>query len=304
MHELRGIMPALVTPFSRSNELDEDGFLWIVKNSLASGVHGLIVSGSLGEFPNLSDLERQKVIKIAVDEVNGKIPILAGVGSASTDHAVSLGKQAADCGADFALVLPPFYYQTQEEAVFKHYELIANSIDIPVVIYNFPGTTKINMSPPLVAKLAGLEGIVGIKNTVDSVVHFRELVRLTKPQKKSFAVLAGMEDYLIPALLLGGQGSVSGLGNFVPQVLVEIYNRVMDNRIREAADLFNRVIIPLKVLAPPPEPIGALKVGLKIVSGKTTTIVRPPLQSAPEGTETSMRSFLKEAGLIPAEVSA
>jgi 4-hydroxy-tetrahydrodipicolinate synthase len=297
-------MPALVTPFSRSNELDEDGLRWLVQNSLANGVHGLIVSGSLGEFPNLSDQERQKAIRIAADEVGGKIPVLAGVGSASTDRAISLGKQAADSGADFVLVLPPFYYQIQEEAVFKHYELIANSIDIPIVMYNFPGATKINMSPELVAKLAGLEGIVGIKNTIDSLVHFRELVRLTKSEKKSFAVLAGMEDYLIPALLLGGQGSVSGLSNFVPQVLVEIYNQVMENRIREAADLFNRVVIPLKTLAPPPEPIGALKTGVKIVSGKTTAIVRPPLLPAPEGTERAMRSFLKEAGLIPAEVSA
>ncbi len=160
------------------------------------------------------------------------------------------------------------------------------------------------MSPDLVARLAGLEGIVGIKNTVDSVLHLSEVVRVTKAKRKSFSVLAGMEEYLIPGLLLGAQGSVSGLSNFIPQILVQIYNKVMENRIDEATALFNRVLIPLKALAPPPELVSALKLGVKIVSDKTTAIVRPPLESAPEITETEIRDFLRQAGLVPAKVSA
>ena len=299
MEQLHGILPALVSPFTEHNEFDKDGFRWLCRNSIEKGVHGLVLGGSLGEFPNLSNEERLTAIRIAVDEANGKIPVLAGSSSASTDEAIVLARQAKDEGADAAMILPPFYYQSTEEAVFRHYDTIAHAVDIPIVIYNFPATTKVNLSPTFVAKLAKVDGIAGIKNSVDSMVHLRELVRLTR-DIRTFSVVPGMEDYLIPGLLVGAKGSVSGLSNFVPQIIVKIYEEYMKGSIKEASDLFNRVVVPLKALAPPPEPISALKIGASLV-GPVSARVRLPILDAPDGTREAMKKFLGSSGLLPAE---
>jgi len=296
--EFHGIIPALVTPFTVRDEVDTAGLRWIVSNCVKNGAHSIIVNGSLGEFTNLNAAERQSIIKTVIEEVNGKIPVIVGVGSPGTKNAVELAKQAAEMGADALCVLPPFYFQVGEEAVFAHFKTIAESVDKPIMLYNFPGTTKITMSPSLVARLAQVDGIVAIKNSFDSVVHLRELVRLTK-DIKTFSVIAGLEDLLLPGLMLGAKGSVSGLSNFVPQVLVEIYNRFTSGNISGAAELFNTVVVPLKVLAPAPEPISALKIGVKLVSGKTNAMVRYPLLDAAQGTEEKMGAFLRAQGLIP-----
>jgi 4-hydroxy-tetrahydrodipicolinate synthase len=302
MKDIHGILPAMVTPFTSDDRFDEKGFRWICENSLRAGVHGFIVNGSLGEFPSLRPAERRRVIELAVEVASGKqIPVMVGVGSASTNEAVDRAKEASELGADCLLVLPPFYYQVGEDALFSHFKTVAESVDVPVVMYNFPGTTKVNLSPALVARLADTGRIVGIKNSVDSLIHLRELVRLTAGKK--FDVLSGMEDYLLPGLLLGTKGTASGFSNFIPQVLVEIYESFMKGDVRRSSDLFNKIVVPLKALAPPPEPISALKIGVKLVSGITTSHVRLPLVDAPPGTEKMMGVILKENGLIPVRAS-
>jgi 2-dehydro-3-deoxy-D-pentonate aldolase len=297
MKEFRGIFPALVSPFTQQGALDPVALRWLCRNCVEKEVDGLILGGSLGEFPNLTFDEKEAALRVAIDEVNGKIPILAGANSASTDESIRLAKMAKDVGADAALVLPPFYFQVTDEAVFRHFDAVAHAVDLPVMVYNFPGTTKVNLTPPFIARLAHVEGIVGVKNSVDSVIHLREIVRLTKGIK-GFSVLAGMEDYLIPGLLLGAHGSVSGLSNFVPQVLVNIYRDFVAGNIAKASETFNTTIVPLKALAPPPEPISALKIGASLV-GPVGTRVRLPLLDAPAGTKESMSELLADRGLLP-----
>ena len=287
----------MVTPFTSKDELDVKGFRWICDNAISSGVHGLILNGSLGEFVSLRQGERQKIIEVAVEAASGKLPVIVGVGNAATNMAVDLAKEAAGLGADYLMVLPPFYYQIGDDALFAHYKTVADSVDIPTIIYNFPGTTKVNINPALVAKLADSTSIVGIKNSVDSLIHLRELVRLTAG--KNFSVLSGMEDYLLPGLLLGTKGTASGFSNFIPQVLVKIYDDFNRGDVKKASDLFNKVVVPLKALAPPPEPISALKIGVKLVSGVTTSHVRLPMVDAHPDTEKKMGAILRDNGLIP-----
>ena len=295
----KGVMPALVTPFTKSDEIDESALRWLARNAIEGGVHGVICSGSLGEFPCLTDEERQKVIKTVVDETNGKVPVIAGVGSGSTKIAITLAREAADIGVDAIEALPPFYFNIGDEAVLTHYQKLASSANVPIIIYNFPGTTKVVMSPALIAKLAEIPNIIGIKNSVDSLIHLKQIVRNTREvsKKKPFAVLCGIEDYLVPGMLLGVKGTVSGFSNFIPKVLVQMYDYCISGKVTEAAELYNRIVAPLKDLAPPPEPVGALKTGASIF-GPVNTAVRLPLLDPPKDTVAKMKAILQQEGLL------
>jgi len=290
-------MPALVTPFTKSDEVDTNGSRWLCRNAIEGGVHAVVCAGSLGEFPCLTDEERRTVIKTVVDEANGKVPVIAGVGSGSTKISVMIAKEAEDIGVDAVEVLPPYYFNVGDDAVFAHYEKLASSVNVPVIIYNFPGTTKVNMSPALVGKLSDVPNIAGIKNSVDSFLHLRGIIRSTRNAKKPFVVLSGIEDYLIPGMLLGVKGTVSGFSNFIPKSLVQIYNYCVEGKIKEASDIYNRIITPLKELAPPPEPIGALKTGASLF-GPINTMVRLPLLDPPKDTAAKMREILNKEGML------
>lgn len=292
-------MPALVTPFTKSDEVDTQASRWLVRNAIDSGVHALICMGSLGEFPSLTDEERKTVIKTVVDEANGRVPVIAGVGSGSTKTSIIMTNEAADIGVDAVEALPPFYFNIGDEAVFQHYEKLASSAKVPVFIYNFPGTTKVTMSPALVARLAELPNIIGIKNSVDSLIHLRSIIRSTREisKRKPFAVFCGIEDYLIPGMLLGATGTVSGFSNFIPKVIVQIYENCKNGRITEAFDLYNNIVAPLKELAPPPEPVGALKTGASLF-GSVNTTVRLPLLDPAKDTGAKMKAILQKEGLL------
>jgi 4-hydroxy-tetrahydrodipicolinate synthase len=295
--EFKGVIPALVTPYTKSDEVDVGAIKWLVRNAIDNEVYGLMVVGSLGEFPSLTQAERALVIAAAAEEANGKVPIIAGIGSASTKMAIAFAKDAAENGADFLLALPPYYYNISDQAIYAHYESIASAVELPIILYNFPGTTKINLTPAMIAKLAQIDNIVGLKNSVDSLIHLRQVLSLMRDSKKPFSVLAGMEDYMLVGLLLGAKGTVSGLGNFIPGTLVRIYNDFMRGKVLEASELFNRVVVPLKSLAPPPEPIGALKMGASLM-GPVNTAVRAPLTAATEETRNAMKAFLEKEGLL------
>lgn len=292
-------MPALVTPFTSSDEIDTNALRWLAGRAVENGVHSVICTGSLGEFPSLTDEERRLVQRTVVDEVNGRVPVIAGVGSGSTKTAIIIAREAADIGVDAVEALPPFYFNIGDEAVFRHYEKLASSVSVPVFIYNFPGTTKVSMSPALVARLAEIPNIVGIKNSVDSLTHLRSIILSTREvsKRKPFAVLCGIEDYLIPGLLLGAKGTVSGFSNFIPRVLVQIYDNCVNGKVVEAADLYNRVVGPLKEIALPPEPVGALKMGASLF-GPVNTSVRLPLLDPPMETAMKMKTILQREGLL------
>src|SRR5579872_4952438 len=286
-------MPALVTPFTKSDDVDIAGSRWLCRNAIDNGVHAVVCAGSLGEFPALTDDERQRVIKAVVDEANGKVPVIAGVGSGSTKTSIIIAKEAKDIGVDAIEALPPFYFNIGDEAVYQHYEKLAQSVDVPIMVYNFPGTTKVNMSPGLIARLAELPNIIGIKNSVDSLIHLRQILRSTRNAKKPFAVLSGIEDYLIAGMLLGIKGTVSGLSNFVPKTVVDIYENCKKGKIIEASDIYNNIVSPLKELTPPPEPVGALKTGASLF-GPINTAVRLPLLPPPPDTAAKMSAFLQK----------
>ena len=217
-----GVYPAIVTPFLRDieNSLDITGLKNNIEFLLSQGVHGIVPCGSTGESATLSFHEHEKVIKVAIETVNGRVPVLAGAGSNNTLEALKLTKAAKDLGADGVLIISPYYNKPNQSGLIKHYSRIA-SVGLPVVVYNVPGRTGQNLLPELVAKLADIPEIFAIKEASGDIGQISRVIELT--QDKDFCVLSGDDNITLPILALGGKGVISVAANVEPRRMVDMY---------------------------------------------------------------------------------
>jgi len=224
----------MVTPFKPDYSLDEKGTKFLINYLIEKGVDGLIIGGSLGEFVELTVEERKRLAEIAVDQVKGRVPLIVGTGSTSTDISIELTKHAEKIGADAAMVVLPYYWPLREEEVYEHFSSIAKRVNIPLVIYNFPVATGKNIEPRLVGKLAHeYPNIVAFKDSIHSVKHMQDVLWETR-DLDYFTVTAGMEDYSLAILTTGGHGFVTGSGNFYPDLPVKIYREFKAGNIKAA----------------------------------------------------------------------
>ena len=218
--DLQGIIVALVTPFDTHDKLDELRLRTHVDFVLENGVHGLFPCGSTGEGPKMGIEERNRVIDLVVDQANGRVPVLAGVASASTTEAVEATKYAENVGADAVVILPPYYYRPSQEALKEHYETIAGATRLPILLYNIPEFTGYSLSVDLVAKLVEEGVVVGIKDSSGDMVRFQELVRLLGSK---IDLLQGLEPLYLSSFILGTRCAVSGDSNLAPGLAVQVY---------------------------------------------------------------------------------
>ena len=213
---------ALVTPF-KDGEVHYEKLKELLEWHVANQTDAIIICGTTGEASTLTDTERKAVIKFTVDVVNGRIPVIAGSGSNNTAHAVELSQYCESVGVDGLLVVTPYYNKATDLGLLKHYEMIANSVQLPIILYNVPGRTGVNLTPPLVQKLAQIKNIVGIKEASGDISQVAEMIRLCG---EDFLVYSGNDDMIVPVLSLGGQGVISVLANILHKVthyLVIIY---------------------------------------------------------------------------------
>ncbi len=224
--ELRGIFTALVTPF-RNGKLDEKAIKKLIEFQLAGGVDGIVPCGTTGEAPTLSYEEHEKVIELTVKYVNGKVPVIAGTGSNSTNEAIELTRSAKKLGADMCLLTTPYYNKPTQEGLVRHFQAVAQSVPIPLVLYNIPGRTGINMTPETVAQLAKTRNIVGIKEAAGSLTQVSEIYRLTKGK---FTILSGDDNLFLPMMSVGAVGVISVFSNIMPRELKVLYRAFMVER--------------------------------------------------------------------------
>ena len=206
-----GSITALVTPF-KNNKIDEAALVKIVKHQIASGTDGLVPVGTTGESPTLSHEEHHRVIQIVVQAAAGKVPVIAGTGSNSTEEAVSLTKYAKKIGADGALLAAPYYNKPTQEGLYRHYEAVAKASDLPIVLYNIPGRSVVNIAPETIARLAKIPNIVAVKEasgSMDQASHIRSLCDID--------ILSGDDSLTLPLLALGAKGVISVLSNVLPK---------------------------------------------------------------------------------------
>ncbi len=229
-----GIFPAIITPFRKDSSLDGDGLRSNIRYLLDAGVHGIVPCGSTGESATLSFREHEEVISIAIDEVNGRVPVLAGTGSNNTTEAIELTRAAADLGADGVLVISPYYNKPNRSGLVRHYTMLAD-LDIPIVVYNVPGRTGQNLEWDLIQELAKHPSIVGIKEASGNLGQMSRIIEET--QGMDFSLISGDDNLTLPILALGGSGVISVAANVEPGRMVQMYQAFVEGNIERAKAL-------------------------------------------------------------------
>lgn len=259
---LDGIFVPSITPFTRTGGLDAKALRECVRFWLDGGVSGLVPCGSNGEAPYLSRQERKKVIETVMDEVNGKVPVIAGTGSMSTQETIAFTKDAADLDVDAALVVTPFYFRLSNKEIYEHYRTVSENVDIPIVIYNVPKFTGLSLQPTFIQKLAAEnEKIIGVKDSSGNIGAITEIVRLAGDR---LSVLAGTADVTLPTLLSGGRGGVIAVANVFPALCNRLYRAFKNRRYEEASKLQNRISFANEVLVKRFNQLSAIKEAMKL----------------------------------------
>ncbi len=216
----RGIIPAMVTPVTADGKINVEALRKLTNYLIQGGVHGLFPAGSQGEFYALTFEEKKRVIEVVVEEAKGRVPVYAGTGAVTTREAVALTKMAEEAGVSAVSILTPFFIRPNEEELFEHYLAISKATRLPVLLYNNPQRTGVNISAEFVARASKIENIVGIKDSSGDLTLTSEYIRRTGGK---FSVLAGRDTLIYGTLCYGGKGAIAATANVAPRVVVEIY---------------------------------------------------------------------------------
>ncbi|WP_066189941.1 dihydrodipicolinate synthase family protein [Gracilibacillus timonensis] len=243
--QFHGVVVPVPTILYRDGQVDEKGMRNLIDFLIESKVNGLFFLGSGGEFAQMSVELRKKVAAFATQYVNGRVPVLIGTGTPSTKETIALSTHAQAIGADAVVVINPYYYHLAEEHLFQYFSEVADQIELPIILYNYPALTGQDLTAEFVLQLAKTHSnIVGIKETVESIGHTREMIQTVKSEKPDFAVFSGYDDHFLSCLVNGGDGSIPLTASFVPEFSVGIYQSFTNNNFREMVD-FHRKLAPL-----------------------------------------------------------
>src|SRR5215212_9625384 len=291
-----GLMPAMVTPFDERGEVDLGATEAVIERFIEAGVSGISPLGSTGEASHLTADERKRFAEEIVRIVGGRVPLVVGVGATGTRETVELARHAEEVGADAILVVSPFYWKVGEEGLFQHFATVAESVDIPVVVYNLPMLTGIDLSPSLIGRLAGeYPNVVGIKDTVTEYNHVVGVLQEVKPVRPDFSVLCGWEDLILPSLLAGADGSICAFANVAPELFVNLVEAAGGGDLTRAAELHRQILTLVTLGAYSDPPIGAIKLAMKQLGVPISPTVRGP--ALPATDEEGVESVLEALGL-------
>ena len=292
----KGSIVALITPFKDSN-LDEEAFISIIHYHLKNGTNGLVPGGTTGESPTITHDEHKKIIVISVKESNGKIPVIAGTGSNSTDEAISLTKFAEKAGADAALVVTPYYNKPTQEGLYHHYKAINDNCGIPIIIYNIPPRSVVDMSVDTMTRLFELKNIIGVK---DATANLDRVTQQKNKMGDKFVQLSGEDATALEFNLRGGNGCISVTANIAPKLCSEFQEASLaknNSNLISKAKQINEKLLPLhNSLFIESNPSG-VKYGASLL-GLCSEEVRLPLVKTTAPTKKIVKSAMSRAGLL------
>ncbi len=287
-----GSLVAIVTPF-RNGKVDERALADLIEHQIASGTDGIVPCGTTGESATLTHAEHDRVVALTVEVVRRRVPVIAGTGSNSTDEAIRLTKHAKQVGADGALLITPYYNKPTQEGLYRHYKAVAEAVDLPIVLYNIPGRTGVNMLPQTVARLVGCRNIVAIKEGSGSVQQASDVIQLCGDR---MVVLAGDDALTLPMMALGGQGVITVTANLTPVDMAAMVDAAKDNRWDEARRIHYKLSPLFAALFYETNPI-PVKEALGMM-GKIDPELRLPLCPMVPDTRERLTRVLKDMGLL------
>jgi len=291
---LKGSIVALVTPFSKDGEIEEEKFKELVDWHIKKSTDGILVCGTTGESATLSHSEHKLLIDLAASYINKRVPLIAGCGSNSTQEALSLAEHAKKAGADYALVITPYYNKPTQEGLYQHFKKIANTVDIPIIIYNVPSRTGSNILPETTARLyKDCSNIVGIKEASGSIDQITKIMTLVDDK---FLLFSGSDEIILPTLSVGGVGVVSVVANIMPEDTHNLVMSFLEGNISESRRLQLYLYDIIKALFIETNPI-PVKTSLELM-GKIEANLRLPLYKMSDDNLKTLKSTLKRYKLI------
>ena len=290
--KFHGAITALITPFT-PNGIDEKAYKELIEWQIAQGIHGLVPCGTTGESPTLTEKEHDHVIELCVETVAKRVPVIAGTGSNSTSEAVHLTKHAAKVGADAALVVTPYYNKPTNEGIYLHYKAISESTDIPIILYNIAGRTGKNIEPELMARLAGIKNIIGVKEASGNLEQIKKIRELCP---KDFLLISGDDALTLPILNIEGVGIISVASNIVPKDIAQLVNSFNkgDKARAQAIDAKLRPLIEALFIETNPIPV---KTAASLM-GLCSPLMRLPMCEMEPSNLAKLKQALKIYGVI------
>lgn len=288
----KGSMPALITPF-KNGAVDEAAFQAFVEWQIAEGSHGLVPCGTTGESPTLSHEEHKRVVELCIESAAGRVPVVAGAGSNSTDEAIDLAKHAKSAGADAALVVSPYYNKPSQEGLFRHFEAINNAVEIPIIVYNIPPRSIVDIQPATMARIAALANVVGVKDATNDLARPVQERNLIGPE---WCMLSGEDGTSIAYLAQGGVGCISVTANVAPK-LCSMMHEAWQQGAMDRVNQLNQRLMPLhEAIFCEPSPAPA-KFGASLL-GKASDEVRLPLVKASEVARSRIKAAMQGLELV------
>ncbi|MBI5233648.1 MAG: 4-hydroxy-tetrahydrodipicolinate synthase [Deltaproteobacteria bacterium] len=288
----RGSIVAIVTPF-KDGRIDEKAYKNLIEFQIENGTDGIVPCGTTGESATLSHEEHERVIELTIETVKRRVPVIAGTGSNNTAEAVRLTRHAKKAGADAALLITPYYNKPTQEGLYQHYRKVAEEVDIPIILYNVPGRTGVNMLPETVARLAEIKNIVGIKEATGDLKQISDVISLCP---NDFLILSGDDFTVYPTLAVGGHGVISVVANVAPKDMAGLCDAYFAGDMKKANELHYRLLPLNAAMFYETNPI-PVKTALSLM-GKVSSELRLPLCQMSEGSLNRLKKVMKDYGLI------
>ncbi len=293
-----GSFAVIVTPFTRSGDIDEAAYRRVVDLVIEAGCHGVISAGSTGEFFLMTNDERKRVFSIAVDQAAGHVPVIAGTSAIRTEDVVDMTRYAAKVGCSGVMVLPPIYIGVTERELVEFYSRVSGEGGLPIMLYNSPSAVRTSLTPPLVERLMGLDNVVAIKDSSRDLRQLSDLVRFCGHE---IQVFIGIEDMLLPALAIGAVGAVAMVPQVVGRMAVELYETAVAGEMERARELHYKIVRVYDLFK-----VGsgyvAIKESMNILGGPGG-YSRPPMLPFTEKQRAQLRKIFEDVGLLTPSVA-
>lgn len=289
----KGIIPAMVTPLDNQGKVNKIALRRLTNYLIDGGVHGLFPIGSTGEWYGLTLGQKKEVIEIVIEETNGRVPVYAGTGAITTRDSIEITKIAAEAGVDAVSVLTPVFITPNQEELYEHYRAIASSVDIPVLLYNNPDKTGINLNAELVEKLSKIDNIIGIKDSSGDMTLIGEFIRRTNDD---FCVLSGRDTLILSTLVYGGTGAIAATATIVPELPVRIYEEYIKGNLKKALQA-QYELAPLRLAFSLGSFPVVMKEGLKMIGIDVGTTLKPVGEMTEEN-RAKLKKILHNMGVL------